>query len=204
MDEQQKRKAYAISFVSYLIRNSKHFQLIGQIILYGSVAKSQSTSESDIDIFIIVKKETQLFKKEINNILEEFYKSKDAIIFKLQSVDNIINIKIGKLENWQDLKKSIASDGIILWGKYITKQKSKDTEHKIIFFWDIINLKRTSFLNKLYGFKTKERYYNGLLKECNGEKLGKNCILVPIQFRDEIILVLKRYKVNAKSIEVFC
>ena len=203
MSEQENRLSYAVSFVSYLLRNFSDKNSIDKIILYGSVAKNQSSSESDIDIFLELKKITKKSKENVELIVENFYNSKEAIIFKLLGVSNDINIKIGKLNDWPDLKRSIMSDGVVLFDKIDLREKSKGNEHKIIFFWDKINNNRTAFLNKLYGYKTKEVKYVGLLERWSSQKLGKSCIIIPIKYRDEFVEVMKKYKVQSKSVEVF-
>ncbi len=203
MGDQENRKAYAVSFVSYLLKNIDHAS-IDNIILYGSVAKNQSTKESDVDIFVNVKKETEKTNKNIREIADGFYSSKEAIIFKLLGVDSDINLMIGKLDDWVDLKRSILSDGILLWGKYEEKTKPSDTEHKVIFFWEGVGKNRTAFLNKLYGYKTKKIEVKGVLGKWGAQKLGKSCVILPIKHREEMIEILKKYRVNAKVIEVFC
>lgn len=204
MGEQENRKAYASAFASYLIRFLENSSLLNSIILYGSVAKSQSTKESDIDIFIDIKKETKKAKGKINKILDNFYRSKESIIFKLLGVENGISLIIGKLDNRPGLKRSILSDGFYLWSKVQARQKAIGTEHKVIFFWDHVGKSRTAFLNKLYGYKTKGLVYKGLLERWPATKLGKSCILIPIKNRDEFIEIAKKYRVNAKAVEVFC
>ena len=56
MSEQEERFAYAISFMSYLAKNIDELKdVVETVILYGSVAKNQSTKDSDIDLFIDLK-----------------------------------------------------------------------------------------------------------------------------------------------------
>ena len=199
---QNKRKAYAVSFASFLLRNLKDISKINRIILYGSVAKSISTRESDIDIFIDVERNTKGLEKNIRNILEGFYMSKEAIIFKLIGIENDIKLKIGRLDDWEELKRSIISDGFVLWGRFESGMPKK-TEHKVIFYWSRIAKNRGAFLNKIYGYKTRGKTYEGLLSRAGGIKLGKSCIMVPIRYRDSVIEMIKKYKVDAKAIEVF-
>ena len=47
---------YASYFVSYLLDHLKNKNTIERIVLYGSVAREESTKESDVDIFIESKK----------------------------------------------------------------------------------------------------------------------------------------------------
>jgi len=194
-------KAYASSFVSYLLRKLEDkINDIDEIILYGSVAKDNAMKTSDVDIFIDTKRD---FKKEISNIVDEFYKSRAALLFKTKGIENDISIKTGELITWEELHRSIASTGITLWGRYQTIEKPIGSQHKIIFYWDKIEKNRGAFLNKLYGFNNNGKKRLGLLEKINGHKIGKSNVIVPIEHKEEIIYLLKKYGVHAKSVEVF-
>lgn len=201
MSIHENRRSYAISFISFLLRSSD-VKNMNRIILYGSVAKNQSTEESDIDIFIDVKKDTKKMKNDIKLLVENFYKSREAIIFKLLGIENDINVKTGKLDEWGDLKRSIQSDGIILWSKFESGKPQK-TLHMVIFYWKKIEKNRGAFLNKIYGYKTDGKAYTGMIERWEGKKLGKSCILIPIRYRDEMMELIKKYKIYAKSLEIF-
>lgn len=191
-------KAYASSFASFLIE--KVGDKIDRIILYGSVAKGEATKESDVDIFIDTKKDIE---DEVKKVLNEFYNSREATLFKAKGIDNEIAVRAGRLRDWKDLHRSITSTGITLWGPFEAMEIPIGTKHEVIFYWDKIGISRGAFLNKLYGFKTKGREYRGLLEKWNGKKIGKSSILIPVRYREEMIKLIKKYKVDAKSIEVF-
>ncbi len=194
-------QAYASTFASFLMRKlGDNIKNIDGIILYGSVAKGNAMKTSDVDIFIDAKKD---LKKEISDIIDEFYKSRDALLFKARGIENEINVKTGELKNWKDLHMSITSTGITLWGRYEATEKPIGSQHKIIFYWDKIDRNRGAFLNKIYGYKSGEKRYPGLLERFNGEKIGKSNIIIPIKHKEEIIRLIKKYGVHSKTIEVF-
>ena len=196
-------KAYASYFVSYLLCNLENIEDVQRIILFGSVARDEGTKESDVDLFIEVKKKTKKIENEIKRMIEGFYKSREASLFKLKGIDNEISIKIGELKEWKDLHKSIASTGIVLYGNYEISELPFGVKNYIIVFWEEIGKNRGAFLNKLYGFKVKDKRYEGLLEKYNGNKLGKSCIILPINYKREIFKLLEKYKVQAKVMEVF-
>lgn len=196
-------KAYSLYFTAYLINNLKNEDAIRKIILFGSVARDEATKESDIDLFIEINKKTKKIEEEIKELEEKFYHSREAALFKTKNITNKFNIKIGKLKEWRDLERSIASTGIVLYGPYLTTRLPSGVKHFVIIFWDKIGKNRGSFLNKLYGFKIKKRYYEGLISRFRGKKLGKSCLMLPIQYKKEIIDLLKKHKVEAKIIEIF-
>ena len=195
--------SYASYFVSYVLNNIKNTENIERIILFGSAARREADKESDIDIFIEVKKKNKNFEKEIQEITENFYESREAALFKTKKIENTFDVKIGILKEWKDLYKSIASTGVILYGLYEAKELPSEVKHNIIIFWDKIEKNRGSFLNKIYGFKTKDKIYPGLLEKFNGKKIGKSSIMLPVKNKEEIFKLLKDHKVNAKTIEVF-
>jgi len=194
-------KSYTSYFVSYLLMNLKNTSNLNKIILFGSIAKGESTKESDVDIFIELSNKNKKSNTEIEKILLNFYKSREALIFKSKGIDNKINLIIGKLDEWKDLKKGIESTGILFYGKYIPLGISG--KKYVIIFWDKIEKNRGAFLNKIYGFKVKDKIYKGLIENLNGRKLGKSSVMIPIENKDKITELLKKYKVNAKIIEIY-
>lgn len=196
-------KSYASYFVSYLLHDVKKIGVIESVILFGSAAKDQATKESDIDIFIEVKRKTKSIEKEIGIIEQQFYKSREAALFKAEGIENPLSIKVGQLKDWPDLSKSIASTGIMLYGRYEAKKPRKGKTHHIIIYWENIGKNRGSFLNKVYGFSIKKKHYQGILEKCGGKKIGKSSIMLPVQFNKEIFKLLDKHQVKAKIIEVF-
>ena len=201
MPDENLLRAYALSYVSYLFRRLNRAVLIEKIILFGSVAKRVSTKDSDLDIFIeVLKKDTKL-EKEIIKLTDEFYQSREAVSFKLSSIENKIHLIIGKIEEWNDLQKSIENEGIVLYGSYVSSNVKG--VKKAIIYWDNIKKNRGAFLNKIYGFNSKGVYSSGVLTLVKGSKLGKSCIIIPINALKQIEPILRHYGVNAKIVEVY-
>ncbi len=196
--------SYASYFVSFFLSNArKSVESIERIILYGSVARGEETKESDIDLFIEVKKKTIALEKEIHQLELEFYNSREFTLFKAQGANNKFSIKIGILTEWKELYASVASTGIVLYGPYEAQELPSGVSHNIIIFWDRIERNRGSFLNKVYGFNSKGKHYDGLLTHYGGKKIGKSSIMIPVIYKKEFFTLLKEYTVHAKSIEVF-
>ncbi|MBU3957486.1 MAG: nucleotidyltransferase domain-containing protein [Nanoarchaeota archaeon] len=192
-------RAYASAFASFLLKEISDTKHIDGIILYGSVASGTAAKESDVDIFIDTKKD---MRNEIKEILKKFYGSREAALFKLRGVDNEISLKTGELKNWKELHRSISSNGIFLWGEYETDE-IEGKKRSIIFYWSEIGKGRSAFLNKLYGFSSKGKRYQGMLKSWEGVKLGKSCVIMPFKYKKEMFGLIKKYEVNAKTLEVF-
>ena len=196
-------KEYTSYFVAYLLTNlNKDVKdNINKIILFGSAAKDEAEKDSDIDLFIDIKKTTKRAEREIKKIEEQFYDSREASLFKLKKISNKFSIIIGKLDEWKELKKSIESTGIILYGRYISS-KISGRKYAIIF-WDKIEKNRGAFLNKIYGVKINGKKYSGVVERIGGRKLGKSSVMIPVEMKEDILKLLKQYKVNAKIIEVY-
>lgn len=195
--------SYASYFVAYLLGKIKNREKIERIVLYGSVAKNEANKESDIDIFMDVKKKSARFEREVRSIEQEFYQSREAALFKSRGVDNKLSLKIGRLREWKNLYGSIASTGIVMYGKYEAKELPAGVKHFVIIYWDSIGKNRGAFLNKLYGFRIRGKAYTGLLQRCEGIKIGKSCIMLPVHYKDEIFTLIKHHQAKAHIMEAF-
>ena len=189
---------YGMDFASFLIQKIKNKDLIKNIILFGSVSREESGEESDIDIFVDINKDNQNLEKEIIQILEQFLDStKYKNYWKLLGIKNEIKLTVGILDKWKELKPSIVANGVTLYGKFKSDIKG---EHKTFLVWENIkpNSKRVLFNKQLFGFKQKKRFYEGLLQRYNGERLGKGCIIVPLENSLIFQKLLKKHKIQFK------
>jgi predicted nucleotidyltransferase len=193
--------AYASAFVSWLLFHNPDTSNLKEIILFGSAAKNEVKKDSDIDIFIDVKSIKKKFQKEIDETLEGFYRSREALLFKTRGVDNKINIKIGKLEEWKDLKSSIEATGIVLYGPYIGGKV--EGKKYVIISWNRIGKNRGAFLNKVYGFRSNGKRYQGILEKMGGRKIGKSAIMIPIEAKSDLISSIKNHDVDATIQEAY-
>ena len=187
-----------MDFASFLIQKIKNKDLIKNIILFGSVSREESVEESDIDIFVDINKDNQNLEKEIIQILEQFLDStKYKNYWKLLGIKNEIKLTVGILDKWKELKPSIVANGVTLYGKFKSDIKG---EHKTFLVWENIkpNSKRVLFNKQLFGFKQKKRFYEGLLQRYNGERLGKGCIIVPLENSLIFQKLLKKHKIQFK------
>lgn len=191
--------AYAMDFSSFLIQRIKEKNLIKNIILFGSVSRGDSGKDSDVDIFIDIIKDNEKLQKEIKECLDKFMdSSKYKNYWKPLGIENDISLIIGELNKWKELKPSIIANGFTLYGKF--KPEVKEGRHKTYFIWENIrpNSKRVLFNKQLFGFKAGEKFYSGLIQKYNGERLGKGCIIVPLEHSDVFQNLFRKYKVDVK------
>src|SRR3989344_2546193 len=150
--------AYALDFSSFLIQKIREKEKIKNIILFGSVARDEASEESDVDLFIDINKENKSLENEIRNILNKFISSaKYRNYWKVLEVENEIKLTIGELEKWEELKSSITSNGILLYGKFMPE--IKEGKHRTFFFWENIkpNTKRVLFNKQLFGYRQNKK-----------------------------------------------
>jgi predicted nucleotidyltransferase len=195
--KQNKLISLALNFASFLIDRID----VDSIILFGSVAQNNFDNESDIDIFIDTNKKDE---EKIKNFLELYKKTEEYEKFKLDGINNEISLKIGKLNEWKDLKRSIISGGIVLYGNY--DGKPEKLNHKIIFILNVENMKRAEKIKawrKVYGYNQKigkKTYvFNGLAEK----KIGKGAFIIPAEKFKHLKDYLAKNKIKHSFFDVW-
>jgi hypothetical protein len=56
---------------------------------------------------------------------------------------------------------------------------------------------------KLFGYNHYKHYYEGILKNYNGLKLGSNVILLDAEGLNEVLKIFRYFKVAVKIVRVF-
>ena len=194
-------KAYASYFVSYLLHELKDVSPIKNIILFGSVVRGDAQKDSDVDIFIEVWEKKRNLEEKIRNIVDRFYKSREALLFKARGIDHTLHIIVGKFSDSPKIKEGIEAHGIVLYGQYVAQHVQG--KKYFVLFWDRIEKNRGAFLNKLYGFRVRGRIYKGLVELFGGKRLGKSSIMIPVERKGDIHLLLKKYGVHATVFEIY-
>jgi len=191
-----------------LISLSMNFSsfLVGQmdvksVILFGSVAKNNFDDESDIDIFVECNEKDE---KKINNLLELYKKTEEYEKFKLEGIKNEIVIKSGSLEMWKDLKRSMISGAIVLYGSYLATPDKLN--HKLLFLLNFKGISRAikiKIWRNLYGYKQKVGKKVYISKGKIEKKLGRGAFLASIQDSQEVISYLNKNKIKYSLLDVW-
>lgn len=190
--------AYAIDFSAFLTERID-MESIKRIILFGSAARGEASKDSDVDLFIDITRDKNNIKKNIKKIKEQFIKSKIyQNYWLLKNVKNEIKPIIGKLEEWGELKNSIISNGIVLYGKF--EEIPEKGLHKTLLFWENIKpeSKRVLLSKRLFGYKKEKKQYEGLVKKYNAERLGKGMILVLSESANIFLKLFRKMKIKVK------
>ncbi len=187
--------AYASAFVSFVIPKIE----VEEVILFGSVARDEAGKESDIDLFFNTQEGSKI-EKIVENELDKFYKSKINEVFLLKGIKNQISIKVGDLDKWK-LKRSIITDGILLYGKY---KEIPDNKGGFALFniKPIRNItKRNKIIRILFGRKEKAYETNGIIKKYNGKRLSPTSFIISIKKELEIVNLLNSEKIDFSFFE---
>ncbi len=206
MSIQQGRYNYSILASAHMMAGlpESDRRRIKNIILFGSVAQMRAYEDSDVDIFIdtdapeTVKKR---IRSSANKIIDEWKSTQEALEFKMKRIDNPVNISIGKLDEWEDIQRSVASTGIVLYGKYSGKIRVKELH--VIFSWENLGKSKGSILNKFYGYKSGKKRYPGLIEKVHGKKLGRGTIMIPVKNKDAVMDVLEKHGIDYSMFEVW-
>ena len=202
-----KYKNYAISGVCHILEKlpEKVSEKINNVILFGSVAQNTANAKSDVDLFFDVdlnKTQRKNLEKLLHKNADDFYLSNKALNYKLEGVDNKINIIVGKLDEW-DLKRSIISTGIVLLGRYESSVEKSRMRQNFIISWETPRKNRGAFLNKLYGYSMGKKHYHGMSDKYGCTKVGKSALIVPSEHRLKFTSHMEKYGTGYKIIEIF-
>jgi predicted nucleotidyltransferase len=193
--------SYILSCISFILKDIEG--LVHQIILFGSIARGTFDKNSDIDIFFDVDKENI---KKVDNLIKKgiikFYKSRLYETWKLKGINNSFSTKVGVLDTWK-LKRSILSDGIILYGRY--KEFPKETKHYILIIHKPIKdiTKRNKIIRKIIGRYEKNYQKKGIMEDIKGKLISPRVILIPVENFKYISEILNKEKIDYKFFEVW-
>lgn len=189
--------SYAGSFAGFIL--NKISRPVKEIILFGSVARGDFTKESDVDVFVNVFNEEDIekVKSDIAVLEKKFYKSQVFEQWRLKGIETVIKVKVGVLEKWA-LKRSIVSDGILLYGKY--RELPKGKSYVLVSIEPVKDVtKRNRVMRKFFGRNGKE----GLIAKIKGKRLAPTVLIVPSQLVNEVFAVLKKEKVRYQLFELW-
>ena len=187
----KKLTAYASAFVSFILPKIG----VDEIILFGSVVRDEATEKSDIDLFFNTKENEEKIKQIIKRELNKFYKTRIYEIFQQKGPILPINIEVGNLDKWK-LKRSIISNGLVLYGKY--KSIPKATKSFTYFSINPIGniAKRNKIIRKLFGRKEKSYSTESLVLSSGGKKLTPLSFIIPQEKSQDIIKFLQSEKID--------
>ena len=171
------------------------------VILYGSYARGENTSRSDIDLFILttkIKTQEEIQNKVIGLESEVGRNIQPTIrtISELQKTDS------GLLQN-------IFKEGKVLYLREPAEIPSAlllQQKPYIIYSFRISKLSqrdKVRFNRSLYEQKRKGYKYKGLLNELGGKKLSSGCVMIPNNQKEKIEKFFKKLNVEFEQLKVW-
>lgn len=171
------------------------------VILYGSFARGESTSRSDIDLLILIaeKKTRKDIQNKIINLEHETGRNIQPLIRTLKEFQKT---DTGLLQNiFQEGKALYLKSAADIPSAILLQQKPH-----LIYTFQMSNLaqKEKARFNRHIYEQTKENYkYKGLLREIGGQKLSAGCILVPHAERRKVEKFFKKFKVRFSQLKIW-
>lgn len=192
--------SYALDFTSYLIGQ---LEGISQVILFGSVARGDFDRQSDVDLFIDTP--NPRLEEEVLNLAETFHQIQKAKNWKLKGINNRFSCLVGELDSreWKDLKRGMANNALILYGKY-KAAADKIHQYTLLSFRNIKpEGKRVALHRQLFGFKQGKKKYLGLAAKFHSVRLGTGTILAPVEYALEFKKLFKKKKIPVELYDVW-
>jgi len=174
---------------------------VKSVILYGSLARGEFTSRSDIDLFILTTKDkTQIeIHDKVIELEPEIGRNIQPTIrtsAELQKTDT------GLLQNiFQEGKILYLKEPYDIPSAILLQQKPY-----LIYSFQISSLPqkdKARFNRQLYEQKRKGYKYKGLLQEIGGQKLSAGCVMMPYEQKKKVEKFFKKFKVKFEQLKVW-
>ncbi|MDI6738690.1 MAG: nucleotidyltransferase domain-containing protein [Nanoarchaeota archaeon] len=171
------------------------------VVLYGSFARGEYTSRSDIDLLILTteKKTSELVQDRVIQLERETGRNIQPTI---RTLEELQKTDIGLLQN-------IFQEGKVLYLREAADIPSAILLQQKPFFVYTFQLNSLSqkekarFNRQLYEQIRKEYKYKGLLQGIGGQKLSAGCVLVPHAEKQKIEKFFRQFKVQFSQLKVW-
>jgi predicted nucleotidyltransferase len=187
--------SYALDFASFILLERDVLDKIISIYLFGSAARNELDTDSDIDIFINCSDSDEDFvAKSAETARKKFMKSRDFEKWKIFGFTYAISIKSGQLKDWE-LFESIQSEGIEIFSKNV---QQNDLEKIILFSFEIPKSKKTYLKIRREIFGRLEKHYKseGMVTKHRGKCLASNIFVVPKTSQSVFIDFMHKNKIK--------
>lgn len=171
------------------------------VVLYGSFARKEDTSRSDMDLFILTTSKNTL--REIQDKVIELEKRTGQIIQPtVRTIEDLQKTDTGLLQN-------IFQEGKVLYLKEAPELPSAillEQKPHLIYSFQLNNLdqnEKAQFNSSFYG-RVKDKYqYSGFLNEVKGQKLASGCVMIPHTEKSKIEKFFHKFKIKFKQVKVW-
>ncbi len=181
-----------------LLNRLARIKSLQAVVLFGSYARGDADSRSDIDLLLVfdTKKDVKKADKEVLDVLDEFHSL--PLVFSRRSREEIAD----------DLSffYNVFRDGYVLYkrpdAELLPAAIARDKQ-SIIYCYELVPLshkQKLKFNSALSSRVIRKKYrYSGLLERIRGEKLGGGVILVPANAEREVDGLFKEYSIAPRK-----
>lgn len=195
--------AYASDFVSYLLQKLTldELRLIDQVVLFGSAARAETTSESDVDLFVQTRTARTL-EGRVAQLVDAFESStRVSDYWRPLGVRLPLSVKVGRPEDWAVVPAALAEHGKVLFGPYQPASAGSGTG--AVFTWENVSPgMRTNLYRNLFGFISHGKRYPGLVAQVGGQRLGKGAVWVPLAHLETIRRFFRENRITCRILTV--
>jgi len=171
------------------------------VVLYGSFARGEYTSRSDIDLLILTteKKTSEVVQEEVIQLEQETGRNIQPTIRTLKELHKT---DTGLLQNiFQEGKVLYLREAADIPSAILLQQKPF-----LVYTFQLNSLTqkdKARFNRQLYEQTRKGYKYKGLLQELGGQKLSAGCVLVPHAEKQKIEKFFRQFKVKFSQLKVW-
>lgn len=201
---------YVYDFVSILFEDLDFAKSVERIVLFGSAARGEQGSESDIDIFVDVSRDKVDAVEAIVRESEKRFLAASGRKWKAMGMDLPISIVTGNLmsPDWEGLREEMAGGSIMLYGKPEFGPGGSGRYSLLSYSLSGVPQERKmGLIRRLFGYKTKkgEKEYvqKGIVDEIGGVRLVSGALMVPAGKADEVSEIFAAFGVSPKKKEVW-
>ena len=130
--------SFVMDFASFLFdRVPSSAGDIKSIVLFGSGARGELEKDSDIDLFVEVRKGKENPGDRLDELKEDFYRSDRYKGYweVIYGSDYPLSIKSGDMEMWPELYPALIADGIVIYGSF---NPLYEEGKKVLFSWECV------------------------------------------------------------------
>jgi len=184
-----------------IVKELSKIEDIRIIVLYGSFAREEDTSRSDIDLLILTT-QTKTQEEVQNRVIELESEIGRTIQPTVRTINGLQKTDSGLLQN-------IFEEGKILFLREPAEVPSAlllQQKPYLIYSFKISNLNqkdKAKFNRNLYEQVRKGYKYKGLLNELGGKRLSSGCVIVPHSQKEKIEKFFKKFNIVFEQLKIW-
>lgn len=192
--------AYCQNLLSFVFQNKEAADKIDTVYLFGSAVRGELQKNSDIDLFFSCPRQQEgRVKMLVDSGIVRFSSSQDYQKWKLLKFTYAFSIQAGDLKEW-DLHRSIASEGLLLYGKKVALQGQR-----YVLFTISYPLKKSKYValrRRLFGRDEPDYVPSGAVQQLGGKKLSAHVFMLPKEEQSSMMELLGKEQVSFSMKEV--